>query len=99
MNIHVPLIIHGFNQNPHILHQLLAQNYYISIGAALFKAKNAVFALKTIPLHKLFLETDAQNIYDIKAIYTLAATHLNMPIEDLKAQIMHNWQDIKKAAL
>ena len=52
---HIPLVIHGFNQNQIILNELLKNGFYISIGANVLNLRsNAAQALNFILLSQLF---------------------------------------------
>ena len=93
----VPLIIHGYNQNKTILINLVMNDFYISMGAAIFKKEsNAVQALQFIPLNRVFLETDNMDM-SIKAVYEKAADVLNMDLNDLKKIIFDNFNRILTA--
>ncbi|MFN8356754.1 MAG: TatD family hydrolase [Spirosomataceae bacterium] len=90
----VPLIIHGFNNNLIILEQLLKNGFYFSLGAALrHPGSNASQSIKRIPIERLFLETDDQNV-PILAIFAVASERLNCSVEELKAQCWQNFQRI-----
>ncbi len=90
----VPLIVHGFNNKPEIMQQLLANGFYFSLGTALFKPEsNAVKVLKIIPLSRLFLENDDRNT-PIEKIYEAAAVQLEIPISALKNQIWTNFATV-----
>lgn len=93
----IPLIIHGFNQNKTILNDLIKNNFYISIGAAILKKEsNAAQALNLIPHNWLFFETDDMDI-SIKAVYEKAAEMLNMDLADLKKIVFDNFNRILTA--
>ncbi len=90
----VPLIVHGFNNKPEIMQQLLAHGFYCSLGVALLNSEsNALKVLKTIPLTRLFLENDDRNT-PIEKIYEAAAVQLEIPISALKNQIWTNFATV-----
>jgi TatD DNase family protein len=98
----VPLIIHGFNKNQNILTELLRNDFFISIGAAILPPKGvytegSFFSemLKKIPLDRLFFETDAAENVAISEIYDAAATVLGMDITDLKSIIYKNFESLQ----
>jgi TatD DNase family protein len=94
LNPQVPLIIHGFNQNEQILKELLKNGFYISIGAALMRGDSIVAKyITTIPLDKLFFETDDQRL-SIKNVYEHAAKLLEVDLYILKEKIYTNFQNI-----
>ncbi len=87
----VPLIVHGFNNNIHILEQLLKHDFMVSLGSALVNVgSNASKSIQYIPLNRLFLETDNANI-PIYAVYEAAAKRLNCKIDVLQKQISDNF--------
>jgi TatD DNase family protein len=94
LNPHVPMIVHGFNQNEQILKELLKNDFYISIGTAILRGdSNAAKYVSSIPLDKLFFETDDQRL-SIKNVYEQAAKLLNMDLSILKEKIYTNFQNI-----
>jgi TatD DNase family protein len=90
----VPMVIHGFNNHPQICQQLLDNQFYISLGAALSKStSNATKVIPMIPKEKLFLETDDKNC-TISSIFALASTYLDVRIEILQELIKHNFNRV-----
>jgi len=87
-------IIHAFQKNESLARQLIKAGFYLSFGASLFNSKTNQKALQNTALGKIFLETDDQQNYDIKAIYKQAADLLNMPITKLQQQIEENFNKI-----
>jgi TatD DNase family protein len=98
LNPHVPMIVHGFNQNEQILRELLKNDFYISVGTAILSLplgsdSNAAKYVSSIPLGKLFFETDDQHL-PIKNVYEQAAKLLNLDLSILKEKIYTNFQNI-----
>ncbi len=94
LNPSVPMIVHGFNQNEKILNSLIEHDFYISIGAAIFRTdSNAQKLVKKIPLTHLFLETDDSS-YTIRTIYVATSEILAKPISYLKTVIYQNYERI-----
>lgn len=90
----VPLIIHGFNNKLETAQQLMAHDFYFSLGAALLHPEsNAVKVLKCIPLTKLFLENDDRDT-PIEKIYEAAAAALEISVDALKTQIWTNFATV-----
>jgi TatD DNase family protein len=88
----VPFIIHGFNQNDVILKDLLKNDFYISIGAALLKADSkASKGIPNINSDRLFFETDDKNI-SIAFIYEKAADILGLEMAELRKRIEQNFK-------
>jgi TatD DNase family protein len=90
----VPWLIHGFNNNAQILHQLLNNQFYVSLGSALLKNdSNASKGISTIPIEQLFLETDDKNC-TISSIFVAASKLLDVSIEYLQEKIYSNFNQI-----
>lgn len=90
----MPWVIHGYNAKPPIAKQLLANGCYLSLGKALLHPdSNATQVLKTMPLNRLFLETDDSPI-SINQIYEAAAGILNCSTTFLSEQILLNFAAI-----
>jgi TatD DNase family protein len=96
MKPHVPLIIHGFNKNLNVLDDLLKNDFYISLGAALLQSNSyAATAIKRIPREKLFLETDSKEVL-IQGVYLAAVDILDIDLNILKKTLFENLSNIKK---
>lgn len=91
----IPMVVHGFNNNPDLAQQLIAQGFYVSLGAALLRTdSNAQKTLNQTSLERLFLENDAQST-PIDSIYKAAASLLKIDIEILKTQIWRNFEELR----
>jgi TatD DNase family protein len=94
----VPWVIHGFNNNAHILKTLIDNDLYISMGAALLRSNsNAAKLIRHIPAERLFLETDAKPV-SIKTVYAVASEHLKISTEQLRRNIYQNFLTLRSAA-
>ncbi len=88
--VSVPMIVHGYNNNPQIAEQLLKNGFYFSFGRALLKPEsNAAKVMVDIPMDKLFLETDDAAI-GIKTIFEKAAELKNISVAEMKERMMFN---------
>jgi len=90
----VPWIIHGYQKGFALAQQLVDAGFYLSFGAALFTHSQNAQALKSIPLEKVFFETDDQKKYDITAVYRQAAQILQVPLDSLQQQITLNFKKV-----
>lgn len=87
----VPLIIHGFNNQPQIARQLLQKGFYLSLGTALLRENsNATKLLQEMPIEQLFLENDDRDI-PIEEVYQAASVHLQCTTGHLQNQIWTNF--------
>lgn len=90
----IPMVVHGFNTNLEIAKQLLEKDFYFSLGSAILSENsNAQELLKTIPIEKLFLETDDSEV-EIEQIYEAASKLKNIDIHTLMDTIKENYFEI-----
>ena len=86
----VPLIIHGFNKNATILAELLKNGFYISVGEHILRGPNDFKkSILTIPLNRLFFETDDKDI-PIQRVYEAYSFLSKIEISNLKSIIYDN---------
>lgn len=83
-----PWIIHGFRNNLSVAQNLLQHEFYLSFGH-----KFQEDALKSVPLDKLFIETD-ESEESIESIYRKIASIRDMKVEKLAEVIKKNVQEI-----
>ncbi|TFV95976.1 Mg-dependent DNase [Algoriphagus kandeliae] len=88
------IIWHGWNLKPHLASQLLEFPVYFSFGKALLNANsNASNWLKACPSDRIFFETDDASL-GIDSIYEAASLILVRPVENLRKQVVENWNQI-----
>lgn len=90
----IPIILHGFNGNQQQVFQLSKNNIYFSFGESLFKnnQKNPD-TIRSIPLNRLFLETD-ESALSIEKIYLRAAEILKTSPDVIKRQLYINYTNL-----
>lgn len=88
------MIVHGFNKNQSVAEDLLKNNFYLSFGKAVLYHLSLQETLKTVPLDKLFLETDNED-FSIEESYQKVSEIKQIPIEQLQKQILENLETIK----
>ncbi|MCW3169366.1 TatD family hydrolase [Chryseobacterium sp. 09-1422] len=88
------MIIHGFNKKQSVADDLLKNNFYLSFGKAVLYHLSLQDTLKTVPLDKLFLETDNDD-FDIRELYQKVSEIKKISIERLQQQIVENLDTIK----
>ena len=87
-------ILHAFNGSSQLIEQLLKHGFYFSLGSSLLNPKMKIStSISTIPLDRLFLETDESPI-KIDVIYKKAAALLKLDLTQMEAQIAHNIQNV-----
>jgi TatD DNase family protein len=89
----LPWIIHGYNGNMETTLSLIKHDFYFSVGELLLKdvAKHVTF--RSIPINRLFLETDESEL-SIAEIYTLAAQILKIDQKELSQIIVSNFKTV-----
>lgn len=88
----ISVIIHGFNKSQQLAKQLIDKGFYLSFSDSVFKKKD--FDFKTIPIKKIFLETDNNETLLIKDVYALASNYFNIKENDLKEKIYSNFNTV-----
>ncbi|MCD8260388.1 MAG: TatD family hydrolase [Bacteroides sp.] len=84
----MPWIVHGFRGKSHLARQLLNHGLYLSVGEYYNPE-----ALRTIPLEKLFLESDESDV-DIYTLCQKVAADLQIDPGTLEAYIRQNTEKL-----
>lgn len=85
-----PWLIHGFRGNENLAAQLISKGMYISFWFDFVIRPESTPLLKSVPLHRIFLETDGADV-DIRDIYKKVSRDLDLSVEELKAKIVSNF--------
>jgi len=86
----VPMIIHGYNGSVQMADALLEAGFLISFGEAIASDHSKIVeSLLTVPLEKMFLETDEGGL-DIREIYHFASEVKGITMDQLRMQIFKN---------
>lgn len=93
-----PMIIHGFNKKKTIADEILSKGFYLSFGKALLYNEELQKIVKSTPLDKIFLETDAEEI-KVEGIYHQLAEIKNIELEIIKNQIEKNIEEVFRIKL
>ncbi|GAB0156637.1 TatD family hydrolase [Chryseobacterium sp. Alg-005] len=88
------MVIHGFNKKQAIADDLLKNNFYLSFGKAVLYNLSLQETLKTVPLDKIFLETDNDD-FIIGELYQKVSEIKGISLERLNEQIIENLETIK----
>ncbi|MDL2248002.1 TatD family hydrolase [Bacteroides sp. OttesenSCG-928-J23] len=81
-------IIHGFRGKAELAAQLIGHGFYLSFGERYQEE-----AIRSIPLNRLFLETDDSKV-DIHTLYERAALCLAVDVQELKAVVGKNIRNV-----
>jgi TatD DNase family protein len=88
-----PWLIHWFNADRQMGHQLINKGFYLSFGHMLFKEESKAYkAFSSIPMQYLFFETDDAG-YGINEIYMRASELLSIPLSQLEKRIEQNFEN------
>jgi TatD DNase family protein len=89
-----PWVFHDFRGNEDLVKKLLDlhTDCYFSFGISLDNSPQVRELMPSIPLERLFFETDNQKHLDIHDIYLRAAEQLGLDLDYLKSQIWMNFQ-------
>jgi TatD DNase family protein len=86
----VPMIIHGYNGSREMAEELVKAGFLVSFGEAIAREHSKIVeALLSLPLDKLFLETDEGDL-DIREIYQAAAEIKGISVDQLRLQVVEN---------
>jgi TatD DNase family protein len=86
-----PWLIHWFNANENMGHQLINHGFYLSFGHMLFNQESKAFkSFPNIPLEYIFFETDDAG-YGIDEVYQRASELLSVPLSSLEKRIEQNF--------
>ena len=86
----VPMIIHGYNGSSQMAETLIDSGFLISFGEAIANDHSKIVeSLLTVPVEKMFLETDEGDL-DIREIYHFAAEVKGISMDHLRVQIFEN---------
>lgn len=92
-NENVPVIFHGFNGKLSIVKQIIHEGYYVSFGKAILNNPMLLEDIRSLPIDKLFLETDDDDI-SIESIYQAASNALEIDVDSLSLQINKNATEV-----
>lgn len=97
MKATMPWVIHGFNSSVETMRQLLRYDMYISLGEVMYRNENqAIKILNSIPIERLFLETDVSG-RDIRDVYAKAAALMGCEVKFLENKIFENYGRLEAA--
>ena len=86
----IPMVIHGFNKSEQLAKQLIDKGFYVSLHHHVLLKSD--FEIQSLPLDKLFFETDDNPHLLIQEVYEAFALKLNMELDVLKEKINRNFE-------
>lgn len=88
-NPSTPMIIHGFRGGRQLSDELLTHGFYLSFGAALMNSEKLQEVAMSVPLTRLFLESDEDDVI-VQDLYKKVAELREIPLELLKIRVGEN---------
>ncbi len=93
-DVAVPVIFHGINNKLSLVQPVIDQGYYLSFGKSVLGFNEAILnTFRSVPLEKLFLETDDADL-DIREIYKTAARVRNISKNEIVLQLERNFSNV-----
>ncbi|MDR0364319.1 MAG: TatD family hydrolase [Bacteroidales bacterium] len=86
----LPWIVHGFHGSKELARQLLEHGLFLSFGESLLRNISLQSTFSSVPLNKIFLETDDADM-SIEDVYICAAKVKNISLEGLKQTVAENF--------
>lgn len=87
------VIFHGFIGSVQQAARAVACGYYLSSGPATVRSPRTVAALRSVPLERIFAETDDTGV-DIADVYGMICRVRDVAMETLKERLVQNYYDI-----
>lgn len=86
-------IFHGFIGSEQQAARAVGRGYYLSFGPATMRSPRTVAALRSVPLKRIFAETDDTGA-DIADVYEMICRVRGVEMETLKERLAQNYYDI-----
>lgn len=87
------VIFHGFIGSEQQAARAVGRGYYLSFGPATIRSPRTVAALRSVPLERIFAETDDTGA-DIADVYEMICRVRGIDMETLKERLAQNYYDI-----
>ena len=87
------VIFHGFIGSEQQATRAVGRGYYLSFGPATTRSPRTVAALRSVPLERIFAETDDTGA-DIADVYGMICRVRGVEMETLKERLAQNYYDI-----
>lgn len=88
-----PWMVHGFVRNKILAFQLLDAGFFISIAPKKNMSETLLATIKSLPLDRIFLETDGDRSIDIYQRYHIFASARDISLDLLKESIFTNFNN------
>lgn len=91
-----PWLIHGFRGKPELGMQLISKGMYLSFWFDFILKPESAQLIKSLPKERIFFETDGADV-DIRDIYKKVSNDLGLTVDELKSQILINFNKFFKS--
>ena len=88
------VIFHGFTGSQQQAARCIAQGYYLSFGERSLRSPKCREVIASLPADRLFCETDDRATPTIEQMYAEVAALRSTTIEELKTQIVSNYEKL-----
>lgn len=88
--------IHGYARHAKLAAQLINQGFYLSLMPVVNPSESYIELLRSLPIEKLFLETDSMQNITIEQLYLQASKIIDISVDELKSQLMQNAENFFK---
>lgn len=91
--VSVPVVLHGFARSVATARQWIKSGAYLSFGARLLHSQALAEALRSIPMDRIFFESD-QWEGSVESIYSVAAAILDINEQKLREMVFSNFERV-----
>lgn len=88
--------IHGYARHAKLAEQLINQGFYLSLMPVINPSESYIELLRSLPIEKLFLETDSMPNITIEQLYLQASKIIDISVDELKSQLIQNAENFFK---
>jgi TatD DNase family protein len=93
----MPWLVHGFRGKTDLAMQLISKGMYISFWFDFVLKPESSELVRNLPKERIFLETDGADV-NIADIYNKVSLDLEITVDELKKNLLANFNDFFKAA-
>jgi TatD DNase family protein len=88
-----PWVVHGYARHAILAQQIIDEGIYLSLAPHDRMAPTYIETLRSVPMDRIFLETDSDASHNISERYQIFATLREMDITDLIEEIQTNFSN------
>lgn len=88
------VVFHGFTGSEQQAKRCIERDYYLSFGHRSLRSPKTRQVIATLPIDRLFCETDDSPMPTIEQIYAEVAAIRSITVEELQTQILSNYEKL-----